>query len=313
MQGSQHEVLLCAQQALQQGIPATLVSVVNTYGTSPRPVGSIMVVCGDGRFVGSVSGGCIEEDLLHRLVEQPPEQCVLERFGETAEERERLKLPCGGSLDLLLEPLRAPAEVEPLLQAIEQRRTLTRRVNLASGTVTLDPYRSEHKAELTPQNWTNIFGPVWRLLIVGAGETSAYLAELARALEYRVLVADPRTEYRAQWRPELGQLCDGYPDDVLRELQPDQRTAVVTLSHDPKLDDLALLEALQSEAFFIGALGSVRTNQGRRQRLQKHFGITDAQLQRLHGPVGLPIGSKTPMEIALSVAAQLTAARHGLV
>ncbi|MYM62618.1 XdhC family protein [Pseudomaricurvus sp. HS19] len=313
MQGSQHEVLLCAQQALQQGISATLVSVANTYGTSPRPVGSIMVVCGDGRFAGSVSGGCIEEDLLQRLVEQPPQQCTLERFGETAEERERLKLPCGGSLDLLLEPLRSPAEVEPLLQAIEQRRTLTRHVELASGVVTLEAYRGEHKAELTSQGWTNIFGPVWRLLIVGAGETSAYLAELARALEYRVLVADPRPEYRAQWRPELGQLCDGYPDDVLRDLQPDPRTAVVTLSHDPKLDDLALLEALQSEAFFIGALGSVRTNQGRRQRLQKHFGITDAQLQRLHGPVGLPIGSKTPMEIALSVAAQLTAARHGLV
>ena len=313
MQGSQLEVLRCAQQALQQSIPVTLVSVVKTYGTSPRPVGSIMVVCGDGHFAGSVSGGCIEEDLLQRLVTHPPEQAALERFGETAAERERLKLPCGGSLDLLLEPLRNLDDVAPLLQAIAERRTLTRRVDLATGAVTLEAYRGDHTACLDEQRWSNIFGPVWRLLIVGAGETSAYLAELARALEYRVLVADPRPEYRSQWRAELGQLCDGYPDDVVRELRPDVRTAVVTLSHDPKLDDLALIEALQSEAFFVGALGSVRTNQGRRQRLQKHFDLSDEQLQRLHGPVGLPIGSKTPMEIALSVAAQLTAARHGLV
>ncbi len=105
----------------------------------------------------------------------------------------------------------------------------------------------------------------------------------------------------------------GYPDDVVRDLCPDTRTAIVTLSHDPKLDDLALIEALQSDAFFVGALGSVRTNQKRRQRLQQHFGFSVSQLARLHGPVGLDIGSKTPMEIALSVAAQLTAARHGLV
>lgn len=324
MQVSQFDVLTMALDALRQGHQATLVSVVNTYGTSPRPVGSVMVVCSNGSFAGSVSGGCIEEDLLQRLVAEPAKACCLERFGETPSEQRRLQLPCGGSLDVLLEPITVE-HIEPLLMAIEQRQTLTRSVDIQSGEVVLEPFQSNHQVGLlptdpkgvstshpsTPHLWRNVFGPVWRLLIVGAGETSVYLAEMAEALGYRVFVADPRPEYRSQWRSDLAELCEGYPDDVVGALKPDARTAVVTLSHDPKLDDLALIAALNSDAFFVGALGSQRTNANRRQRLQEHFHLSDQQLQRLHGPVGVPIGSKTPMEIALSVAAQLTAVRNG--
>ncbi len=315
MQDTQLEVLLGSRDALLAGCAVTLVSVVKTWGTSPRPVGALLAVADDGRFWGSVSGGCVEDDLLSRLAAQPVAVPELAVYGETAAERQRLGLPCGGTLQLLLEPLRQVVEVEPLLQAIESRRLLLRSTHIGSGAVDLQPLSGAAlqecgEARLDDGVWHNIFGPVWRLLIIGAGQTSRYLAGMAQALGYSVSISDPRPEYRQSWDVADTTLLPGYPDDAVAAFAPDQRTAIVALTHDPRLDDAALLAALQSDAFYVGALGSLRTNANRRQRFREHFDFDELTLAKLHGPVGLPIGSKTPPEIALSVLAELTALRN---
>lgn len=318
MQTTQLEVLQAALDGLQRKAEVTLVSVVKTFGTSPRPVGSLLAVTSDGHFVGSVSGGCVEDDLMERLVKQPPTQCELVRYGETEKEQHHFGLPCGGTLDLLLEPLKGKqAELQDLVERLEKRLTCNRRLLLENNQSEILPYESHHYPVLStsagePHQWSNVFGPVWRLLIIGAGQTSRYLAEMANAFGYRVLISDPRIEYRRDWNLSFTELLDGYPDDAVNAIQPDERTAIVALTHDPKLDDLALLEGLRSDAFYVGALGSFNTNRNRRQRLREHFDFTSQQVDRLRGPVGLPIGSKTPPEIALAVLAELTALRNGI-
>ena len=325
MQSTELEVFHAALAGLERGAEVTLVSVIQTWGTSPRPVGSLLAVCSDGHFAGSVSGGCVEDDLLERLISQPPQSVQMAKYGETAEERNRFGLPCGGTLLLLLEPLRDKAELQRLIDANEQRHILVRTVDIASSTTTLENYDDSdatntdtHKPclicddEGEPKTWITYQGPSWQLLIIGAGQSSKYLAQMSAALGYRVLVSDPRPEYRQDWDSADGELLDGYPDDVLETLKPDPRTAVVALTHDPKLDDLAIMEAVRSDAFYVGALGSARTSQKRRERLMEHFDYSAEELDQLHGPVGIAIGSKTPPEIALSVLAEMTAIRNGV-
>lgn len=317
MKDTQLEVLQAAQAGLQRGCAVTLVSVIKTYGTSPRPVGSLLMVCSDGAFSGSVSGGCIEDDLLERLVQSPPQRPEVAVYGETEDERFRFGLPCGGTLELLLEPLQGQeSALQELIVRITNRQTITRSVRIQPHPdqpgASLRPWRTDDKPELRDGVWHNVFGPVWRLLIIGAGQTSAYLAEMAGALGYRIFISDPRPQYRQGWTVSDTMLVEGYPDDAVRALQPDERTVVVALTHDPKLDDLALMEALRSPAFYIGALGSVNTNRNRRQRFREHFDFQESELEALRGPVGLPIGSKTPPEIAIAILAELTALRHGI-
>ncbi len=313
MQSSQLEVLQAALAGIKNGLQVTLVSVVKTFGTSPRPVGSLLAVSSDGSFTGSVSGGCVEEDLLRRLVEKTPQQCELIRYGESERERHHFGLPCGGTLDLMLEPLAGKlVEIQQLVDALQARRTLTRRVSLDTSEAEVVDWQAAHQPQLIGEVWQNIFGPVWRLLIIGGGETSRYLAELGNALGYRILVCDPRPEYREGWTLDSVIWHTEYPDDVVRGIHVDERTAIVALTHDPKLDDLALMEGLRSPAFYVGALGSFNTNRNRRQRMREHFDFSEQELMRLKGPVGLPIGSKTPPEIALAVMAELTALRNGI-
>lgn len=319
MKNTQLEVLQAALDGLEKGLEVTLVTVIKTYGTSPRPVGSLLAVCSDGSFCGSVSGGCIEDDLLERLVSSPPVNCEISIYGETEKERHHFGLPCGGTLEVLLEPLKGQMQqLQELVSALESRQTVTRSVNLAESVesstphVSMRPWEPQDRPELENDVWQNVFGPVWRLLIIGAGQTSAYLAEMATALGYRIFVCDPRPQYRQSWSVKDTSFVEGYPDDAVRSLQPDDRTVIVALTHDPKLDDLALLEALKSPAFYVGALGSFNTNKNRRHRLQEHFDFSDAEVSALRGPVGLPIGSKTPPEIAVAILAELTGLRHGI-
>ena len=159
---------------------------------------------------------------------------------------------------------------------------------------------------------TNTFGPEYRMLIIGAGQMSEYLATMAQFCGFAVTVCDPREEYRGGWSVPGVHLATDMPDDVVTAFKPDKRSCVIALTHDPKLDDLALLEALGSEAFYIGALGSRRNNTARRQRLIEHFDQTEASLAKLRGPVGIFIGSKTPPEIAVSVMAEVLAVKNGV-
>jgi xanthine dehydrogenase accessory factor len=184
-------------------------------------------------------------------------------------------------------------------------------LHLASGQVDLLPAGANDELQLTDTTLTQHHGPSWRLLLIGAGQMTQYLAHMALTLSYQVTVCDPREAYTTGFDVPGATLLRTMPDDTVTAFKPDGHTAVIALTHDPKLDDLALMEALRSEAFYVGAIGS-RVNQAKRKaRLQEHFALTPAQLARLHGPVGLKNGARTPPEIAVSILAELTAVRYG--
>lgn len=298
---------------MAEGRRVVLGTITRTWGSAPRPVGAVVAVRDDGQIAGSVSGGCIEDDLVDKLrtgalALSRPE---LLRYGVGAEEAQRFGLPCGGTLELVLEPLQPASRLDELLQRLARGERVQRRLDLRSGAVTLSPPEAgADVVQLSEQTLITHHGPQWRLLIIGAGQLSDYLASMALALDYQVQVCDPREEYQPQM-PGVT-LTRGMPDDVVQAFAPDGHTAIVALTHDPKLDDLALMEALRGPAFYVGAIGS-RVNQAkRRARLAEHFGLSPAELARLHGPVGLHIGARTPPEIALSILAHMTAERYGV-
>lgn len=306
------QVLRSAIGWLDAGESVCLVTVVQTYGSSPRPVGALLAVAGSGRFIGSLSGGCVEDDLIERLTIRPPTRPEVVTYGITREEARRLKLPCGGTLKLVLEPVQDEDSLRQVLAAIEQGQVIRRRLHLTFGQAEILPGDSGHELYFDGETLISVYGPRWRLLIIGAGQTSDYLARMAQALDYQVLICDPRKDYAQGWEVAGTEWLEGMPDDAVGTISPDPHTAIVALTHDPKLDDMALLEALTSEAFYVGALGSKANNAKRRERLARHFDLSPDQLARLYGPVGLPIGSRTPAEIAIAILAEITALRHGI-
>jgi xanthine dehydrogenase accessory factor len=304
------EVFQRAAEWRHAGRSVALVTVVRTWGSSPRPPGSLLAIRDDGRLAGSVSGGCVEEDLVERLRADFPSTPQVVTYGGTREEAGRFGLPCGGTLELVVEPDPEPAPLRALLWALNRRQVTVRRLDLETGRVRLSPAATGEELRFDGRTLATVHGPRWRLFLIGAGQTSRYLARMAQALDYQVIVCDPREEYAGAWDVADAELVTEMPDDAVAACGPDGRTAVVALTHDPKLDDLALLEALKSDAFYVGALGSRDNNQRRRERLTL-FDLSPAQIGRLHGPVGLPIGSRTPPEIAVSVLAEMTAVRRG--
>ncbi|MDY0014033.1 MAG: XdhC family protein [Rhodocyclaceae bacterium] len=297
----------------QSGLPFSLVTVARTWGSAPRPAGSWLALAADGRVAGSVSGGCIEDDLIRRMAEgrlAGPAPFTL-GYGVTREEAARFGLPCGGTLELVVEPAPDPARLAELALRIGAGQLVRREVDLAAGTVSLTDARRGDALSWDGQRLATIHGPRWRLLIIGANQLAQTLAPMAMALDYAVTVCDPRIEYTSQWNVPGTRLTTEMPDDAVLALPPDPHTAIVALTHDPKLDDLALLEALKSPVFYVGALGSQRSNAARRARLLEHFDLTAEEIGRLHGPVGLAIGSRTPAEIAVSILAQMTAVKRG--
>lgn len=288
-----------------------LATVVATWGSSPRPVGSLLAVRDDGVPVGSVSGGCVEADLIERVRLAPVARPELVSYGGTPEESRRFGLPCGGKLQLVLEPAPGRAMLQALLLMLERRRPIGRRLDLATGPTSLYAPADDASTQCDGRTLQVVHGPRWRLLLIGAAQVSRYLAQMAQALDYQVLVCDPREEYRLAWDVPGSELSPEMPDDAVRTLNPDARSAVIALAHDPRLDDLALLEALKSPAFYVGAMGSHANNARRRERLRL-FDLDESEILRLHGPVGLPIGSHTPAEIAVAILAELTAERHGI-
>jgi xanthine dehydrogenase accessory factor len=288
------------------GHPVTLVTVVETWGSAPRPAGALLAVRGDGVVSGSVSGGCVEDDLIARVKagERAPLPAMI-AYGVSKEEAARFGLPCGGTLRLVQEPLVDTAWVEQLLARTAAHELVARTLTLATGAVVLSPASRDARMVFDGQQLTTLFGPRWRLLLVGAGQLSQAVAQIAQLLDFEVLVCDPREEYASTLDVPGAIRVAGMPDDAVRDLRPDAHTAVVALTHDPKLDDMALLEALRSGAFYVGALGSSRNQAARKQRLAEHFDMTAEELDRLHGPVGLRIGAKTPAEIAVSIVGEI--------
>jgi len=304
------------------GHAVTLVTVVQTWGSAPRPPGALLAVRDDGIVSGSVSGGCVEDDLIARTKamfkarDLTPEQLrpSLIVYGVSKEEATRFGLPCGGTLRLVQEPLRDTTWIAQLLERTAKHQLVARNLTLATGAVMLDAAVRGQTLQFDGAMLTTVFGPKWRLLLIGAGQLSQTVAHIALMLDFEVLVCDPREEYAATLVAGVPgiQRMEGMPDDVVRELVPDAHTAIVALTHDPKLDDMALIEALQSSAFYVGALGSRRNQQVRKQRLAEHFDLSEHELTRLHGPVGLALGAKTPAEIAVAIVAEIVAVKNAV-
>jgi len=288
-----------------------LVTVVQTWGSSPRPAGSLLAVNDNGTPVGSVSGGCIEEHLIARIINgeiaQHKPEIVL--YGVTREDGERFGLPCGGEIKLVVEKVTDQQQWQQLRTCLTERRVLRRCLDLATGESTLDATRPVETCEIIDNHLIRAFGPCWQLIIIGAGDLSRAVAIVALGLDYQVLVIDPRPEFADNWDVDGTQLSREMPDDLLRERDIDDHCAIVALTHDPRYDDMALMEALETDAFYVGSLGSSRTHKARLIRLAE-LDVPAEAMSRLRGPIGLPIGSHTPMEIAISIAAELIAVRN---
>ena len=306
------QVLQQARDWRASGHGVWLVTVIETWGSAPRPPGALLAMRDDGLVVGSVSGGCVEDDLIDRIrngerVARPS----LIHYGVSKEEAARFGLPCGGNLRLVQEPLQETTWIDEVLARTQRHELVARVVDLGSGSVRVEPARRGETFTFDGTTLRALFGPRWRMLVIGAGQLSRSLAQMALGLDFEVTVCDPREEYHLTWDVPGTAFSTAMPDDVATEMQLDPHTAVVAVTHDPKLDDLVLLEALKSPAFYIGALGS-RGNTAKRKERLALFDLSTAEIERLHGPIGLDIGSRTPAEIAVSILAEIIAVRNGV-
>lgn len=313
MNSTDLSVLRSAVEWLQSSQSVAIATVVQTWGSAPRPVGSWLAIRADGQVAGSVSGGCVEDDLIRRvqteiLTRNTPEMVV---YGVTQQEAARFGLPCGGTLRLLVEPKPELAVLEKLLENISSHQITRRSVSLSTGKSTLTLGDRSDEFVCTEQEMQTTYGPRWRMVIIGAGQLSLYTADFALASDFEVIVIDPREEYAEGLNRTDITFSKGMPDDVLLEIGVDSHTAVVALTHDPKLDDMALMEALKSPAFYVGALGSRKNTKKRKGRLLE-FDVSQEQVEKLHGPVGLYIGALTPPEIAVSILAEVIAVKYGI-
>ena len=316
MQAVDKEVLGQILSWLTAGESCWLATVVQTWGSSPRPVGSLLACNADGKIVGSLSGGCVEEDLLEKLTngELAADGAQFFQYGITAEDTEKFGLPCGGHLYIVVEPQvptdEAIAHFTALNEALDQRQCARRIVDLAQQTTSVaavahhEPLQWQSEEQIL----THTYGPRFQLFIIGAGMVSKYLAEMAQLLDYEVTVCDPREELLADFGVAGVSTIADMPDDAVRAHAKDPATAIVALTHDPRIDDMGLMEALTTDAFYIGAMGSTRTSASRRERLLA-LDVSAEDIDKLHAPIGLPIGSKTPPEIAVAIIAEITAVR----
>ncbi len=311
--GTDFDVLTQVYQWLCDGKRPYLFTVIETWGSSPRPVGAHMALEPEsGQIAGSVSGGCVEEELLamvrqHDIPDQPVFECV---FGDSPDQAARLQLPCNSILRIVGERPDDTAQLQTILRSITERDCLERELNLVTGEVKLNKAVSAFNESTVLEEGLvkKIYGPLWELMVIGATDIARYLADFAPSLGYRMTVCEPRESYRNTWDLAQIQLDSGMPDDVVVARVNHARFAVLALTHDLKLDDMALLTALESPAFYVGAIGSKKTDAARRERLAL-LDMPAAAINRLKGPVGLPIGSKSPPEIAISILAELVKIR----
>jgi xanthine dehydrogenase accessory factor len=306
------QVLSQARDWFAGGHKVWLVTVIETWGSAPRPPGALLCLRGDGLVVGSVSGGCVEDDLIDRVrhgerVDAPS----LIAYGVTKEEAARFGLPCGGNLRLVQEPLRDVQWVDEILARTARHELVARRLDLQTQAVSVESASRGEAFQFDGRTLRAVFGPRWRMLIIGAGQLSRVLAQMALPLDFDITCCDPREEYHLTWDVPGTHFSSSMPDDVVAEMQLDPHSAVVAVTHDPKLDDMVLLEALKSPAFYVGALGS-RGNTGKRKERLAMFDLTPEEIGRLHGPIGLDLGGKTPAEIAVSILAEIIAVRNGV-
>lgn len=233
-------------------------------------------------------------------------------YGVSADEAHKFGLPCGGTIELLIEPDPELESLNTLVTSLSAGRLMRRKVQISDGRVELTRTDEPDELVVTPTTVTSTFGPEFRMLLIGAGQLTEYLATMASFSGFAVTVCDPRSEYSISPALSMVKLSRNMPDDEVLAFKPDRRSVVIALTHDPKLDDLALLEALNADALYVGAIGSRRNTEARRRRLHEHFDIPKIALDKMHAPVGLFIGSKTPAEIAISIMAEVVAVKNGV-
>lgn len=319
----QHLDLQVIEQALawaRAGETVWLCTVLATFGSSPREPGSLLAARGDGRHIGSLSGGCVEEDFLERLQGGEFERCVTTlRYGDPeGPQGSRIALPCGGILQVLIERLPANTatltQLEILRSTLLGQRHLLRCVDLQSGEAHFldDDGLGPRVVEQTGRDTVEIrVGPAARLIIAGISPVSVVCAEFARTLGFEVVVCDPREEAQAGFNVPGIEVQPVLPSLFIAAGGCHAATAVVALTHDPRIDDLAMIEAVRTPAFYIGVMGSRQTSRVRAERLRRSGGLSEDEIARLHMPIGLALGSKTPAEIALAVMADIVRVLRG--
>ncbi|XOZ34776.1 XdhC family protein [Halomonadaceae bacterium KBTZ08] len=311
-------VLQQVNRWLARGEQAWLCTVLRTWGSSPRPPGSMLAVNAAGEWAGSVSGGCLEEALIREVVEGSDPASSAPRLvdhGVTEAEQAQWRLPCGGRMRLVIEvlnPERHSGPVARVLDDLAERRSVTRRVDWQSGDWLFAGASVPGRIEEHEQEFLHTVGPRSRMLMIGAGEVARYVGRMALMNGFSVALCEPRQLFLDGWE-EPGIQCHAcLPDDLIERDFNDAHCAILALGHDPRIDDMGLLAALETNAFYIGAMGSQRTAAQRRERLYQ-LGVTDSRMGRIHAPIGFSIGSKAPPEIAVATMAQVLAERHRLL
>ena len=309
------------EQALrwsQAGQQVWLCTVLATYGSAPRGPGALLVANTAGQWLGSLSGGCVEDDFLAQLQEGAFHQPFsLIRYGAADEPRANISLPCGGVLEVLVENLAASCSVQEHLRqlqgALQGQRRLIREIDLQAGTrLLLDDQSQGPRVERADGMLRLRIGAAQRLLLAGYSSVSHFCAEFGKALGFEVLLCEPREEVLAGVQLPDVEVIRLLPSRVIAEGGCHHDTAVVASTHDPRLDDLAMLEAVRSPAFYIGVMGSRLTTEKRFERLRRVGGLSEAEIARIQAPIGLNIGSKTPAEIALAVLADIVRVRNNI-
>ena len=310
----------------EEGRGAALATVVATWGSAPRPAGSQLVISGAGEIMGSVSGGCVEGAVVVEAQDALSDgRPRLLRFGVADEAAFEVGLACGGEIEVLVEPIGTDAPTFPiamlrdLVAARAAREPVACVTDLASWARRLqgpdspafaERFRADQSGRDEAGRMVTLHNPPLRLIVVGAVHIAQALLPMARLAGYAPTLVDPREAFGSAGRFPGETISHDWPDEALASLGLDARTAVVTLTHDPKLDDPAIRAALGSDVFYLGCLGSTRTHAKRLERLRE-AGFSDDQLARIHAPVGLNIGARSPAEIAVACLAQITLALRG--
>ena len=310
----QHLDLQVIRRALEWSVAGQriwLCTVLATYGSAPRAPGSLLAVNAAGQWIGSLSGGCVEEDFLERVAEDAFLDAVnVVRYGAGDDPRSRVSLPCGGILDVLVEKLEPDCEVQAHLGG---QRRLIREVYLASGAHSLFADREQGARIERDSDRVRIrVGAAQRLLLAGYSSVAQACAEFAVGLGFEVILCDPRDEVLEGVVLNGVEIRRQLPSVFIADGGCHRDTAVVALTHDPRIDDLAMMEAVRTDAFYIGVMGSLQTSQKRFERLRRIGGLGEAELARIHAPIGLNLGSRTPSEIALAVLADIVRIRSGI-
>lgn len=323
MQSLDYRVVEQAIEWMANARTVWLCTVLSTFGSSPREPGSLMVACADGEHLGSLSGGCVEDDFLERLAHGEYDlPAVIVRYGSPGDgpENARIRLPCGGILQVLVEQMPVSAEnlshLEQIRNALSGEKTLVRHTRLTDGISWLDDAQPDGPRVIWEQGAERVsirIGPVARLVLAGYSTVAEACASFAINLGYEVVLCDPREEVTrnlglpsgVDFKPLLPSLF------IASEGACTASTAVVAVTHDPRIDDLAIMAAVRTPASYIGVMGSVRTSQARSERLRRTGGLSEAEIERIHMPIGLNLGSKTPAEIALAIMADIVRVRRG--